>query len=114
MNAYKLGIIIFLFLVDKILQYVQLSPIWFNYYADDLLFLPVALSLALWIQQKYVNQQFKFSIIQIIFTWLACSILFEGIYPALFLDYIQDPLDVLAYGIGAVIFSLFLNQGAVK
>lgn len=114
MSLLKLVIILLIFIADKILQYLQITPTWFNYYADDILFLPLCLSLALWVQQRFINPLFVFSVAQIVLTWLACSVLFEGIYPYLITGFTQDPFDILAYALGAFIFAQFLNQGAVK
>ena len=108
----KFGFIVILFLIDKLLQYFQISPRWFNNYADDFLFLPILLSFALWVQQRFVNHDFKFSNKQIITAWIMLSILFEGIYPIFLTSYTSDVLDILVYGLGALIFALFLNHDA--
>ena len=112
MNFKKFGFLVILFLIDKLLQYFQISPWWFNNYADDFLFLPILLSFALWVQQRFVNQNFKFNKKQIMMAWIMVSMLFEGIYPVILTSYTSDVLDILVYGLGALIFALFLNHGA--
>lgn len=70
---------------------------------------------ALWLQQNLINPYFKFSLKQIIGAWIFFSIYFEAIAPKiLYPHYTSDPLDVLMYGVGAVFYYLFLNQGAAK
>jgi hypothetical protein len=110
----KIAIIILLFLIDKGLQYYAIAPKWVQFYADDILLMPIIMGTALWLQQKLVNPTFTFNTKQVIGTWLFFSILFEGIYPVFIKAYTRDIYDVLAYGLGAIIFAKWMNQGATN
>jgi hypothetical protein len=114
MKIRRLAIISLLFVIDKTLQFFCVSPTWFNNYADDFLFIPISLGYALAVQQYYVSEQFVFSLRQIIAAWLIFSVLFEGIYPQYSLQFTRDYWDILVYGLGAIFFKIYLNQGATN
>lgn len=114
MKIWRLTIVSFLFLIDKALQFFRVSPTWFNNYADDFLFIPISLGYALVVQQSFVSKHFVFNLRQIIAAWVVFSVLFEGIYPQYSLQFTRDYWDILVYGLGAIFFKLFLNQGATN
>jgi hypothetical protein len=105
---------ILLFAINKWAQHFEQVPNWFSSYADDLMFLPILLGSALWVQQKLVNKQFTFSKYQIWGTWTLLALVFEGLFPLLTSAYIADPWDILMYGMGALFFQFFQNHQQVK
>jgi hypothetical protein len=114
MKIRRLAIISLLFVIDKTLQFFCVSPTWFNNYADDFLFIPISLGYALAAHQYFVSKHFVFSFWQITATWLIFSVLFEGIYPQYSLQFTRDYWDILVYGLGAIFFKIYLNQGATN
>jgi len=115
MNHKQTFVLVLIFLVDKWVQHYLVVPNWFSSYADDLLLIPLVMGLALWVQQNVVNHQFAFQKKQIIGTWLFFSLFFEVLAPIIWSTaYTRDVLDIVAYGLGALIFAFFLNHGAEK
>ena len=78
-------------------------------YLDDLLFMPVCL----WITQTTIrlikHPFFQFSLLQSIIVLIYISILFEYLIPKWKPYFISDPLDILMYTFGMLIF-LLLNR----
>ncbi|QMU31338.1 magnesium citrate secondary transporter [Adhaeribacter radiodurans] len=83
-----------------------------HHYLDDLLAMPVILTLAVAVQRQWVyrSPQYTLSKAQIIFAVLYVSVLFEGILPAFSAKYTRDVWDVSAYIFGAWVFYRFINQ----
>lgn len=81
-------------------------------YLDDVLAIPVILTLAVAIQRQWVyrNKHYTLSKIQIIFAVVYVSVLFEGVLPLCSLKYTRDLWDILAYFAGAFIFNKLLNR----
>lgn len=108
-------ILLLIFAINKLIQNYFSCPTWFSSYADDFMLIPVVFGCSLWIQQNFVNPNFKFSIKQIVGAWVFLSIYFEAIAPkVLHPHYTSDPIDVIVYAFGGVFYYLFLNQGAEK
>lgn len=72
---------------------------------DDFLLIPTALPLLLWIFRKLnLRSSDLHPTRQEIVTWtIVWSVLFEGVFPVLFVQSTADWLDVLAYATGAVV-----------
>ena len=83
-----------------------------HYYLDDLLAIPVILTLVVAVQRQWVyrNPQYVLSKFQVIFAVVYISIWFEGIMPAFSGKYTRDFWDMLAYILGAWFFYRFVNR----
>ena len=81
-------------------------------YLDDLLALPVILTLVVAVQRQWVyrNPRYILSKFQVIFAVVYVAVLFEGLLPALSASYTRDAWDVVAYAVGAGIFYRFINR----
>jgi hypothetical protein len=75
-------------------------------YLNDVLCLPITLTLALFLQQQMFpgSARERLNPAQILFTFLYISFFFEGVLPALADRYTRDWLDVVAYAAGGLIF----------
>ncbi|MDQ4139229.1 MAG: magnesium citrate secondary transporter [Bacteroidota bacterium] len=101
------------FWVTYTLEYFKIFTLPFvHHYLDDLLAMPVVLTLAVAVQRQWVyrNAQYSLSKAQIIFAVFYVSVLFEGILPIFSAKYTRDAWDVLAYILGAWVFYRFINQ----
>lgn len=80
-------------------------------YLNDLLCLPIVLSLALWIQQKLFPMTCRpvLNAAQVIFAVLYFALFFEVVLPAFSRRYTRDYLDILAYAVGGIIYYFFFN-----
>jgi glycopeptide antibiotics resistance protein len=81
-------------------------------YLNDLLFVPLALGIAVFLQRNFILKQpeYRLSKTQVIICVVYISIMFEGVIP-LFKDrYTADFSDVLCYGFGGLLFYLFGNS----
>ncbi len=81
-------------------------------YLDDLLAMPVILTLAVAVQRQWVYRRpdYTLSKIQVSFAVLYVSVLFEGILPVISPKYTRDGWDILAYIMGGFIFFRFINR----
>ncbi len=86
-----------------------------HYYLDDLLAMPVILTLVVAVQRQWVyrNPQYVLSKTQVIFAVVYISVWFEGVLPALSGKYTRDFWDMLAYILGAWFFYRFVNRPEV-
>lgn len=102
---------IVLFVLNQLLEkqfeiYVPLL----HTYLDDLLCMPVVLTLSLYILQLLLkNEQFRLTKFQVIIAVVYFAVMFELILPAFSIKYTSDVLDIAVYGIGAFIFFKFIN-----
>ncbi|OYU96092.1 MAG: hypothetical protein CFE21_06690 [Bacteroidetes bacterium B1(2017)] len=113
----KIGRFIFiisLFILDKWIQNTYAPNAFISNYLDDILFLPIFLGITLLAQQKLIQKEFTYSPFVIIVIWAIVAFVFELIIPVLSNKFTSDFFDVIAYGVGAIIFGLFLNQSAEK
>jgi hypothetical protein len=80
-------------------------------YLNDLLCLPVVLTIALWLQRKLFprTSRFRLNAAQVIFAVFYFSLFFEGMLPAISDRYTRDYWDVLAYAAGGIIYYFILN-----
>jgi hypothetical protein len=79
-------------------------------YLGDLLCLPLLLSLALAAHRALIDQRGTLPVAWVLGAWLAVSIWFEGLLPRWSPHAVADPVDVLAYGLGAWLFHHWLNR----
>ncbi|MFD2999819.1 magnesium citrate secondary transporter [Pontibacter toksunensis] len=104
-------ICLLLFCLNRMLELGQVF-LWPLYaYLDDLLCLPLTLSLILAVQRAYFrNQSIAIPVKHIFFAVAAYAVCFELLLPLYKPLYTADVLDVLAYALGAVAFHLFMNK----
>ena len=104
-------ICLLLFCLNRVLELAQVF-LWPLYsYLDDLLCLPLTLSLTLAVQRAYFrNQSMKIPVRHIFFAVAAFGLCFELLLPLYKPLYTADVLDVLAYSLGAIAFHLFMNK----
>lgn len=83
-----------------------------NNYLDDLLFIPLVMGFALHCQRYLIlgNPLFCYKK-PWVWLFLGYSILvFEIVFPLTNMAYTRDPLDILAYAIGAILFQHLINK----
>jgi hypothetical protein len=88
-----------------------MPPHWASSWLADALCMPVVLTLALAVQ-RWMRRKPTFVLpgLWVLLAWAAVSIWFEVVAPQLLPHrYTADWLDVLAYGVGSLVFSGCLN-----
>ena len=117
-DLFKNPIFIFASLAFWVNQYLEKSlgifvPI-YHAYGDDLMAMPVVFGLCLqvmrWIHP--LGSQLTFSRKQVIIGLAYFSIVFEIVLPLISKAYTADPLDVICYGLGTLVFLKFMNKPA--
>jgi len=80
-------------------------------YGADLLALPVALSITLWVirRSKAERKDFRYPWTYILVAVLVFAVLFEWIFPSMTDRFTADWIDIIAYGLGGVFFAWKLN-----
>ena len=80
-------------------------------YLNDILCLPVVLTLALWLQQKLFPGSYRqrFLAAQVLFTVFYIAVFFEGILPTFSSRYTRDYWDILAYAAGGLYYYFLVN-----
>jgi len=82
-------------------------------YGDDLLTLPIVLSLmdelAYWSGNRLSPKRRWFFVL---IGWIWFSALFEGLLPIYFEEMVSDPADILAYGLGGCLYVLLSPSGS--
>ena len=81
-------------------------------YLADAVALPVMLSLALAAHRRLVvrSRAFVLPDAWLLATWAYVSVFFEGLLPYCSATAVADPLDVVAYAAGTVVFRRWLNR----
>ncbi|MGV3539276.1 MAG: hypothetical protein ACO1OQ_05665 [Rufibacter sp.] len=85
-------------------------PGWVQVYLDDLLCLPLVLTLTLFAMRFFFGPRVRFSLYHVLFTVLYFSIAFEYFFPKFLPRYTGDWVDVILYAAGGWIFYRFLNK----
>jgi len=87
------------------------SVLLLKYYLNDLLCMPLVLTLTLFLQRTFTfrNPDHVFSKYQVGIAVLYYSLGFEVILPLFMSRYTADPLDVLAYALGGWYFYSYIN-----
>jgi hypothetical protein len=75
-----------------------------TFYLDDLLCLPIILSLIQYVQKKRYGPRFTLPLSHIVLSAVFFAVTFEMILPALSNHYTGDPLDAALYFIGGALF----------
>lgn len=102
---------LFLFCTNQVLELTGIY-VWPLYtHLDDLLCLPIVLSIALAVERVYFqNCRYVFPVHYIIGAVIAFTVFFEGILPFFYKRHIADVVDVLAYVVGAAVFQVTINR----
>jgi hypothetical protein len=85
-------------------------PLGIASYLGDLLSLPLLLSLALAAHRLLIDRAGTLPVTWVVGAWLVVAIWFEGLLPRWSAQAMADPLDVLAYALGALAFHHWLNR----
>jgi hypothetical protein len=87
------------------------SVLLLKYYLNDLLCMPLVLTLTLFLQRTFTfrNPSHVFTKYQVGLAVLYYSLGFEVILPLFMSRYTADPLDVLAYALGGWYFYFYIN-----
>lgn len=86
-------------------------PGWFRWYLDDLLFLPLVLTLALVVQRRAgAGSRWVMPVTHGLGAVVFAGLVFEGLLPGLFGRGVADPADVVAYLAGWAFFQTVLNR----
>jgi hypothetical protein len=81
-----------------------------KYYLGDLLCMPIVLSMSLIIMSIiYFKKYARLSLVQIGLSTILFSLYFELLLPTISKSYVQDPLDVICYISGGLIYGLLFN-----
>ncbi|MBC5774553.1 magnesium citrate secondary transporter [Pontibacter sp. KCTC 32443] len=100
-----------LFCLNQLLewQHLYITPLY--QYLDDILCMPLVLTITLATERLYFNNySFVLPLRYILGAVLLFSICFEVLLPRLSIVYTSDVLDVLSYTLGAVVFHLAINK----
>lgn len=85
-------------------------PRWVEFYLDDLLCLPLVLTLTLFLMRFFFGPQVRFSGYHISFAVLYFAVAFEVLFPRFLPRYTADALDAALYAAGGWLFYRFLNK----
>ncbi|MBX0289334.1 hypothetical protein K3G63_02730 [Hymenobacter sp. HSC-4F20] len=90
-------------------------PTFINSHLADLVDLPLQLTVLLWILRRYYFRQpsFVLPVSWIVASWVVIAVWFELIMPFFNSRMTADPLDVVAYSIGGVVFWRWMNRPAL-
>lgn len=98
-------------IVIELLQHFQITIPYFHYWANDLIAIPLILSLTVSLKRMiFQDIHFTLSPIQIIFVFIYVSVLFELILPAYSSKYTGDLADVFCYGLGTLFYQTVMNN----
>ena len=87
-------------------------PAWLTSYLNDVLCLPVMLSLALAGHQLVYGRRATLPGSWVLAAWAGVALWFEAVLPRWSAQAVADPWDVLAYAAGALAFQRWLNKPA--
>ena len=104
-----------LFCVIRLGEAYGWAPVWVRNYGDDLLCLPVVLSLVLAAHRLGGRPpSFVLPLGQGLLALVVIGVYFEGVLPALKTGAVGDPLDLLMYLAGFLLFQFALNDNEGK
>lgn len=85
---------------------LHLSIAWFDNYGDDLLAVPFVAGIVLIAENLlvYKHHQRKHHFLQLVFIFIAISIVFEFVAPQYSSHYFYDPIDIVYYFIGFITY----------
>ncbi|WP_148041312.1 hypothetical protein [Rufibacter immobilis] len=85
-------------------------PSWLQFYLDDLLCLPLLLTVTLFLMRLLYGPRVRFTVYHVLFVVTYVSLVFECLLPTFMPRYTADLWDVLCYALGGGIFHRFLNR----
>ncbi|WP_242917980.1 hypothetical protein [Pontibacter liquoris] len=85
-------------------------PEWMQHYLDDLLCLPLVLTITLFVLRYFYGAQLRLCWYHVAFTVLYFSLAFEVFFPRFLPRYTGDWVDAALYAAGGMIFYRFLNR----
>lgn len=90
-------------------------PTFINSYLGDLMNLPLELTLVLWVMRRFYFRQpsFVVPVSWIVATWAVDALWFELLMPYFKPSMTADPLDVVAYALGGLLFWRWMNRPAL-
>jgi hypothetical protein len=99
-------------LMIHICTWLHVCPIWLSNYADDVLFIPVIMGLALALQRRFLvhNVFFCFKWYYGLIVVMYAFIVFELIFPQINPHFTRDVWDGAAYFSGYLLFQFTLNK----
>lgn len=87
------------------------TPSFINNFTNDLICLPLVLTICLFVVRLIKkDSNIVLNTYEIVSVFLLYSILFEVVFPVLYLRYTSDIWDVFMYFIGSIIFYIFWNK----
>lgn len=102
-----------LFIGNQIIEHLGVKIKLLYSYFDDLLFFPIMLTSALFIERfRTDNYKYVFPISWIVFAYIFFSFIVEFIYPIISKDFTFDPIDLLSYSVGVLVFIFIFNKPA--
>ncbi len=101
-----------LFSLNQLIEAIGYSIPWVHSYLDDLLCPGIVLGFALFFQQQFTFRDATYRLAwgHIVFFVLWYSLLFEVLFPMWDARHHSDVWDVLAYGVGSVLFMKLGNK----
>lgn len=115
LKYYKLELwVIILGLSHQITQKILTIKLpWFDNYGDDLLAVPFVAGIVLMAENLFVYRQHqqKHHFLQLAFIFVLISVVFEFILPNYSANYFYDPLDIIYYLLGFLIYYYIKNLG---
>ncbi|WP_181305628.1 hypothetical protein [Rufibacter sp. XAAS-G3-1] len=99
-----------LYLGHRCLAWLALPrPDWLKFYLDDLLCLPLILTVTLFLMRLLYGPTVRFSVYHVGFVAVYVSLAFELLFPLFLPRYTGDWCDVGLYAVGGWVFYRFLN-----
>ena len=97
-----LTISLVVFSINQIFQNLGLSTHFMSSYLDDILFFPICLSV-IWIFENR-NKNYEIPIYHSLVGLILISVAFEYLIPMFDSRFTADPMDIIFYGIGILIY----------
>ncbi|RAU81791.1 hypothetical protein DP923_13910 [Pontibacter arcticus] len=85
-------------------------PWWIINYLDDLLCLPLVLTITLYLLRLFYGSELRLAWYHVVFTVVYFILAFEVFFPGFMPRYTSDWVDGVLYAIGGMIFYRFLNK----
>lgn len=107
-----MSFVLILFVGLQIVEASGRAPVWVTSFAGDLLCLPLVLGLVLWAHRRLAGRGPAYTLPHW-HGWLTLALFavyFEGLLPHLKSGVVGDPVDVLMYLLGYLIFEGLMNH----
>lgn len=87
-------------------------PTFVNSHLADLVDLPLQLTMVLWLMRRFYFRQASYVLPTswIVASWAVIAVWFELIMPQFNPKMVADPLDVVAYSLGGLVFWRWMNR----